>query len=184
MLKDLLSNSIQNGLEIFTENELLDIQNKDDHIIANCNNGKIKGSKIVICVGGNLEKFTSNKIKKSLAPIAVVKNVPSDTESFVELDYFKKTCINIITKGSSYGLIGGISLSNKRELDEYFEYMINEHKKANPKIEVLQKYVGIKNEIISKGETRNYIFHINQEKNNKNIWSVIPGKFTLASALP
>ena len=54
-----------------------------------------------------------------------------DTESFVELDYFKKTCINIITKGSSYGLIGGISLSNKRELDEYFEYMINEHKKAN-----------------------------------------------------
>jgi len=183
LLKDLLSNSIQNGLEIFTENELLDIQNKDDHIIANCNNGKIKGSKIVICVGGNLEKFTSNKIKKSLAPIAVVKNVPSDTESFVELDYFKKTCINIITKGSSYGLIGGISLSNKRELDEYFEYMINEHKKANPKIEVLQKYVGIKNEIISKGETRNYIFHINQEKNNKNIWSVIPGKFTLAFSI-
>ena len=61
--------------------------------------------------------------------------------------------------------------------------MINEHKKANPKIEVLQKYVGIKNEIISKGETRNYIFHINQEKNNKNIWSVIPGKFTLAFSI-
>ena len=130
-----------------------------------------------------MEKFTKNKIKKSLAPIAVVKNVPSDTESFVELDYFKKTCINIITKGSSYGLIGGISLSNKKELDKYFEYMINEHKKANPNIEVLQRYVGIKNEIISKGENRNYIFHINQEEGNKNIWSVIPGKFSLAFSI-
>ena len=48
---------------------------------------------------------------------------------------------------------------------------------------MLQKYVGIKNEIISKGEARNYIFHINQEKNNKNIWSVIPGKFTLAFSI-
>ena len=183
LLKDLLSTSIQNGLDIFTENELENIQNKDGYIIAKCNNENVAGEKIVICVGGNLEKFSNYKIKKSLAPIAVVKNVPSDTESFVELDYFKKTCINIITKGSSYGLIGGISLSDQNELDKYFEYMINEHKKANPDIEVLQKYVGIKNEIISKGETRNYIFHINQEKDNKNIWSVIPGKFTLAFSI-
>jgi hypothetical protein len=183
LLRDLLSTSIKNGLEIFTENELESIHNKDGHIIAECNNKKITGNRIVICIGGNLEKFTKNKIKKSLAPIAVVKNVPSDTESFVELDYFKKTCINIITKGSSYGLIGGISLSNKKELDKYFEYMINEHKKANPNIEVLQRYVGIKNEIISKGENRNYIFHINQEEGNKNIWSVIPGKFSLAFSI-
>ena len=114
LLRDLLSTSIKNGLEVFTDNELESIQSKDGQIIAECSNKKITGSKVVICVGGNLEKFTNNKIKKSLAPIAVVKNVPSDTESFVELDYFKKTCINIITKGSSYGLIGGISLSNKK----------------------------------------------------------------------
>ena len=59
-------------------------------------------------------KVYKTKLKKSYAPIAVVKNVPVETESFVELDYFKKTCINIITKGSSYGMIGGISLSNKK----------------------------------------------------------------------
>ena len=183
LLRDLLSTSIKNGLEVFTDNELKSIQSKDGQIIAECNNKKITGRKIVICVGGNLEKFTNTKIKKSLAPIAVVKNVPSDTESFVELDYFKKTCINIITKGSSYGLIGGISLSNKKELDKYFEYMISEHKKNNQNMEVLQKYIGIKNEIISRGENRNYIFHINQEKENKNVWSIIPGKFSLAFSI-
>ena len=95
-------------------------------------------------MGGSVEKFTKTKLKKSYAPIAVVKNVPVETESFVELDYFKKTCINIITKGSSYGMIGGISLSNKDNVEKYFEYMINEHKKANPNIDILEKYVGVK----------------------------------------
>lgn len=180
LLKDLLSSSINNGLEVFTENELIDIEKKDGEIIAHCKKEKILGKKIVICTGGDIEKFTKVKIKKSLAPIAIVKNFPSDTGSFVELDYFKKTCINVITKRSSFGMIGGISLSNEKELEKYFDYMIKEHKKLNPQIEVLKKYVGIKNEIISKGENRNYIFHINQEKDNSNIWSVIPGKFTLA----
>ena len=80
-------------------------------------------------------------------------------------------------------MIGGISLSNKDNVEKYFEYMINEHKKANPNIDILEKYVGVKNEIISKGESRNYIFHINQDHENKNIWSIIPGKFTLAFSL-
>ena len=183
LLKDLLSTSIKNGLEVFTENELIKVENKDDTVVAHCQNGELFGKRMVMCVGGAIEKFTSIKIKKSLAPIAVVKNVPPDTKSFVELDYFKKTCINIITKGSSYGMIGGISLSEKKETEKYFEYMIQEHKKANPEIEVLEKYIGVKNEIISKGENRNYIFHINQEKDQKNIWSVIPGKFTLAFSI-
>ena len=183
LLKDLLSTSIKNGLEVFTENELIKVENKDDTVVAHCQNGELFGKRMVMCVGGAIEKFTSIKIKKSLAPIAVVKNVPPDTKSFVELDYFKKTCINIITKGSSYGMIGGISLSEKKETEKYFEYMIQEHKKANPEIEVLEKYIGVKNEIISKGENRNYIFHINQEKDKKNIWSVIPGKFTLAFSI-
>ena len=112
----------------------------------------------------------------------MVKKVPPETTSFVELDYFKKTCINIITKGSSYGMIGGISLSERKDAEKYFDYMIKEHKKSNPKLEVLEKYIGVKNEIISRGENRNYIFHINKEE-NKNIWSIIPGKFTLAFSI-
>ena len=182
LLRDLLSTSIKNGLEVLTENELMKVENRGNEIIARCKKGDLVGKKLAICVGGGAEKFTSVKIKKSLAPIAVVKNVPPETKSFVELDYFKKTCINIITKGSSYGMIGGISLSERKDAEKYFDYMIEEHKKANPKLEVLEKYIGVKNEIISKGENRNYIFHINKEK-GKNIWSVIPGKFTLAFSI-
>ncbi len=183
LLKDLLSNSIKNGLEVFTENELINFESKNGKIQARCKKGQIISDKIVLCVGGSIEKFTKIKIKKTLAPIAVVKNVPVETESFVELDYFKKKCINIITKGSTYGMIGGISLSNQEEVEDYFDYMINEHKKANPSIEILEKYVGVKNEIISKGESRNYIFHINQELGKENVWSIIPGKFTLAFSI-
>jgi len=183
LLKDLLATSINNGLEIFTENELLNIEHLNNEIVAVCKNGKIVGKKIVICTGGSIEKFTEQKIKKTLAPIAVVRNIPEETKSFVELDYFKQNCINIITKDSSYGVIGGISLSKSDEVDKYFEYLINEHKKANPKIEVLKKYVGIKNEIISKDEERNYIFHIKKDKLKENVWSIIPGKFTLAFSI-
>ena len=118
--------------------------------ILNSFNDKFVSKNIVICTGGNIKNFTKEKIKRSLAPIGIVKNVPENTELFVELDYLKKKCINLITKGSSYGMIGGISLSNSKDVDKYFEYMIKEHRKANPNIKILKKYVAIKNEIIYK----------------------------------
>ncbi len=185
LLEDLISNSIANGLKIFTENELQEVTSESTGVIARCDKEIIKGKKMAICTGGGLEKFTNIKLKRSYAPIAVVKNVPPATKSFVELDYFKNKCINIVTKGSSYGMIGGISLSKKEDVEKYFDYMIKEHKKLNSNIEVLQKYVGIKNEILNKseGEDRNYLFHINESDKFKNVWSIIPGKFTLAFSL-
>ena len=183
LLRDLIGVSAGRGLEIFTDNELLEIKNNQDEVEVICKNIKIKGEKMVICTGGNIEKFTNIKVRKSFAPIAVVKNVPPSAKSFVELDYYAKKCINIITKGSSFGMIGGISLSKREEVENYFEYMIDEHKKLNPRIEILNKYVGVKNEIISKKEDRNYLFHINKSNIHNNVWSVIPGKFTLAFSL-
>ena len=185
LLEDLIANSIANGLEVFTENELQEITSEGTGVVARCDKEIIKGKKMAICTGGGLEKFTNIKLKRSYAPIAVVKNVPPATKSFVELDYFKNKCINIVTKGSSYGMIGGISLSKKEDVEKYFDYMIKEHQKLNSNIEVLQKYVGIKNEILNKseGEDRNYLFHINESDKFKNVWSIIPGKFTLAFSL-
>jgi len=183
LLRDMIATASKNGLEIFTNNELLEIKNSNNVIIANCSNGNFWGKNMAVCSGGEIEKFSDLQINKSYAPIAVVKNVKADVESFVELDIFKKNCINIVTKGKSFGLIGGISLPNKDEVQKYSEFMINEHKKLNPEIEVLQKYVGIKNEISQKKENRNYLFHINPSKKYKNVWSVIPGKFTLAFSM-
>ena len=183
LLADMIATAKKNGLEIFTKNELLEIKNSNDNVIANCSNGNFQAKNMAVCLGGEIEKFSDLKINKSYAPIAVVKNIKTDTKSFVELDYFKKNCINIVTKGKSFGLIGGISLSKSDEVEKYFDFMINEHKKLNPEIEVLEKYVGIKNEIFQKKENRNYLFHINPSKKYKNVWYVIPGKFTLAFSM-
>tara|TARA_B100001029_G_C15046269_1_gene447344 strand:+ start:303 stop:1553 length:1251 start_codon:yes stop_codon:yes gene_type:complete len=183
LLRDMLTTAMKNGLEVFTDNELINIKNDGDQVLAECKRETIKGQKAAICLGGDIEKFSDVKIKKSFAPIAVVKNVTADTNSFVELDYFRKKCINIITKEKSFGLIGGISLSKREEVEEYFNFMINEHKKLNPKIEILDKYVGEKNEISLRKENRNYLFHINSSSKYKNVWSVIPGKFTLAFSM-
>mgnify|MGYP001182914912 FL=1 len=183
LLRDMVATAIKNGLEIFTNNELLEIKNSNNAIIANCSNGNFQGKNMALCLGGEIEKFSDLKINKSYAPIAVVKNIKADTESFVELDIFKKNCINIVTKGKTFGLIGGISLSKKNKVQKYFDFMINEHKKINPEIQVLEKYIGVKNEISKKKENRNYLFHINTSKKYKNVWSIIPGKFTLAFSL-
>ena len=183
LLKDMIATAVKNGLEIFTKNELLEIKNSNNNIIANCSNDNFQAKNMVVCLGGEIEKFSDLKINKSYAPIAVVKNIKADTKSFVELDCFKKNCINIVTKGKSFGLIGGISLSKKDEVQKYFDFMINEHKKLNPGIEILEKYIGVKNEIFQKKENRNYLFHINPSRKYKNVWSVIPGKFTLAFSM-
>ena len=183
LLRDMIATATKNGLEIFTNSELLEIKNSNSAVIANCSNGNFQAKNMAVCLGGEMEKFTDLKINKSYAPIAVAKNIKEETESFVELDCFKKNCINIVTKGKSFGLIGGISLSKKDEIEKYFDFMIKEHKKQNPEIKILQKYIGIKNEISSKKENRNYLFHINQLKKYDNVWSVIPGKFTLAFSM-
>jgi len=183
LLKDMIATAEKNGLEIFTKNELLEIKNSNNNIIANCSNDNFQAKNMVVCLGDEIEKFSDLKINKSYAPIAVVKNIKADTKSFVELDCFKKNCINIVTKGKSFGLIGGISLSKKVEVQKYFDFMINEHKKLNPEIEILEKYIGVKNEIFQKKENRNYLFHINPSRKYKNVWSVIPGKFTLVFSM-
>ena len=183
LLSDMLATAASNGLEIFTNNELVEIKNLNGSVIANCKSGSFQAKNMAICLGSEIEKFSSFKIKKSFAPIAVVKNIKANSESFVELDCFKKNCINIITKNKSIGLIGGISLNKKNEVEKYFDFMINEHKKLNPEIEVIKKYVGIKNEVSLNNENRNYLFHINSVAKYKNVWSVIPGKFTLAFSL-
>ena len=46
---------------------------------------------------------------------------------------------------------------------------------------MIGSYVGVKKELVRKGQNRNYEYHIH--KTNNNIWSVILGKFTLAFSL-
>ena len=89
----------------------------------------------------------------------------------------------MLTKGDGVALIGGISLNNSSKCQEYIDYVIKEHKKHNPSMRVLDTYVGNKNEIVFNKDDRSYVFHINEVPGYDNVWSIIPGKFTLAFSL-
>ena len=93
------------------------------------------------------------------------------------LFYFNKNCINLLTKGEGIGLAGGISVQES-QIDPYMDYVVKQHKKKHPTIKLIDKYVGLKKEIVSKKQDRNYLYNIEQEE--MNTWSLVLGKFTLA----
>jgi len=181
LLRDMVTNSIKNGLDISLDNEILKIEKKSDHNILVGSKNNIKAKNIALCNGSGIEKFTSVKTKTSYAPIAVVSGISKKTKSFVELDYFPKNCINLLTKENSYGLAGGISLSDKSKCDEYLNYVIKRHRKLEPNIEEISRYVGIKTEITFKNQPRGYLYHI--INTDESVWAIVPGKFSLAFSM-
>jgi hypothetical protein len=181
LLRDLIANSIENGLHISRSNEFLKYEKTDEGYLINCKSESFKAKNIVLGLGANLSDFVEAEVKTTYAPLAVVNNINNETNSFVELDYYPQNCINIITKGNNIGLIGGISFSDKRECDTYMDEVIRKHKKYNPELQVLNRYIGIKSEITLKNQPRNYLYHI--IKLDSNIWGIIPGKFTLGFSI-
>jgi hypothetical protein len=181
ILNDLLNNSISNGLNISTSNEFINYKVVNNKIIVNCSKENFEVDKILLCISGNIAKYTDSSMKISYAPLAVINNIKPETQSFVELDYYPKNCINIITKEDSIGLIGGISFSDINKCETYINQVINKHKIYNPDLNVLHKYNGIKSEITFKGQPRNYQYHILELE--KNVWGIIPGKFTLGFSI-
>ena len=181
LLRDMLQASVNNGLKISRGNEVNDIKEKNSIHYLSCSNEDIQAEKIVICAGESISDFTDVKTKKSYAPIAIMEGVKEDEKSFVELDYFPKNCINILTKGNGIGMVGGISLPKIEQCDEYLNFVINEHQKYNPDLKEIARYNGVKTEITFKGQPRNYLYHI--VKNRENSWVIVPGKFTLAFSI-
>jgi hypothetical protein len=183
LLRDLLTTSIKHGLQLSLGNKVLSIdKHTDGRTIVETQESLFYSDKVILSCSEQISNFLDVKIKTSYAPIAVVNNVPKASKSFVELDYFTKNCINMITKEDQIGLIGGISVSSMKETKPYIDYVIKTHKKLNPKLKVIGSYVGLKNEIIFKNQDRNYLYHIIKEE-NANIWSVVPGKFSLVFSL-
>lgn len=181
LINDLIYASINNGLQISTSNEFVNFDKSEDGIIVNCTKESFKADKLVLCTGGNIAKHIGANIKLSYAPLAIVDNVSPETNSFVELDYYPKNCINIITKKNGIGLVGGISFSDINKCDSYINEVIEKHKEYNPGLSVLHTYNGIKSEVTIKNQPRNYLYHILEIKNN--VWGIIPGKFTLGFSI-
>ena len=181
LLRDLVSTSISNGLELSLSNEINEIKEDNKEKILFGSKENIIAERVVICNGNSISTFCDVKTKTSFAPIAVVTGLSDKSLSFVELDYFTKNCINLLTKDSDIGLVGGISFNDKNKCDKYLDFVINEHKKIDPNIEELFRYNGVKTEITFNNQPRGYLYHI--VESSSNVWAIVPGKFTLAFSL-
>ena len=181
LLKDMIKTSIDKGLIISSSNKLIRYEKTDDGYLVICEKETYLVDRIVLCSGENIANFANASVKKSYAPMAVIGNIDDKTESFVELDYYPKNCINIIRKDNGIGLVGGISFNDESKCEPYIEEVIEKHKQYQPNIKVLKKYNGIKSEVIVKGEPRNYLYHIMEIEND--VWMIIPGKFTLGFSI-
>jgi hypothetical protein len=181
LLRDLIATSVHNGLDISTRNTIEKIEKESNYKLLIGSKENIQAQNVALCNGAGIKNFSDVKIKESFAPIAVVSGVPENTKSFVELDYYLKNCINLLTKEDGYGLAGGISLSKKSDCDEYLNYVMRQHKKLTPTMKELSRYVGVKTEITFKNQLRGYLYHI--VNTDENVWAVIPGKFTLAFSM-
>jgi hypothetical protein len=181
ILRDLIATSISNGLELSLDNPVIRIENHNGKKVVVCDKSTFKASNVALCAGKNIADFIDVGVKTSYAPIGVVKGLEESAKSFVELDYFPKNCINLITKPGGIGLIGGISFNNSEKAESYIQYVIKEQKKRFNGIEVIGTYLGEKNEITFKDQSRNYLFHIVPD--SSGVWAIVPGKFTLGFSL-
>lgn len=181
LLKDLIEASNAKGLDVVVNEEVINIDESGNKVKVKTSDGLYESHNVVICSPDVIANKFDVPIKRGFAPMAIVENVPEDEVSFVELDYHVKTCINLLKKNNGIGQAGGITVNAESEIEPYLKYVIAEHKKRNPTIKVIDTYVGIKKELVSKGQDRNYLYHINQ--NSDRIWSIVLGKFTLAFSM-
>ena len=181
LIKDMLSTAINNGLQISLNNKIEKIEKNKEYKLLIGNNNKIKAKHIVLCNGEGIKTFSDVKVKTSYAPIAVVSGIPKQAKSFVELDYYPKNCINLLIKENGFGLVGGISLSNRKKCDEYLDYVVKKHQDIEPEIKEISRYIGLKSEITFQNQPRGYLYHI--VNTDEGVWAVIPGKFTLAFSM-
>lgn len=181
LISDILSAALNKGLTVSTNSSVVSVTEKKNLTMVRTESDEFQAENVVICSPDVISRLSRIPIKTSYAPIAIVENIPEHEKSFVELDYRIKKCINLLKKGNGIGQAGGISVATKEEIKPYLLYVIDEHKKRNPDIRVVDTYVGLKKELTQKGENRNYLYHINQ--NSEHVWSVVLGKFSLAFSL-
>jgi len=181
LLSDIVTAAQLNGLEIKTNSEVEYINDFGKFVEVGVGGQTYKSNNVVNTSPDAISKFNGIPIKMGFAPMAIVENVPDTECSFVELDYHINKCINLLKKKNGIGQAGGITVDDEKKINDYIKYVFSEHQKRNPSIKLLDTYVGLKKELVQKGQERNYLYHINQS--SSNVWSVVLGKFTLAFSM-
>ncbi len=181
LINDLLSSALEGGLSVITNKNVETIESRGKTNVVRTQDEVFTSRNVVICSPDAISTLYDLSITRGYAPMAIVDNVPENEKSFVELDYNTRKCINLLKKADGIGQIGGTTVKKMSDVKPYLNYLVNEHKKRNPSLNVIDDYVGIKKELNDNNQNRNYLYHINQH--GSNIWSVVLGKFTLAFSM-
>ena len=179
ILGDLVRSFLLQGGKIQLDNKVISVKEKKSSCDVLCHNGKIFSSdKILYCCAQGVSRLRPEiPIKISYAPMHVCHGLGSNAKSFVELHPNPSKCINLIVKERGFGLAGGISFEKQEQARTYAEFLWKEHSRRNPKLKLLDSYIGLKQEALIPGQPRNYLYHILPVSPRQ--WAVILGKFTL-----
>ena len=180
LLSDLIKQFEGRGGSIFLDTNVIKIE-ENRHVNLYTSSGNFYARNIVVCAPDLLSTHFKKNITRSLAPMMVFDGVEGDQQSFVELDFNPKNCINLLNKGGGYALAGGISVDNFQEVTPYLDYCKKIHLIRNPNLKIVDTYIGVKKEMIDDGKKRNYLYQIN--KVSEKIWITSLGKFTLMFSL-
>lgn len=181
LLADLLRQALASTLQYCLNTDVTRLAPDNRGVTVYAGKREFHARQVVVCAPDAVAAQFGMKTTVGYAPIAVVADVPEDAESFVELDYFVKNCINLLRKPNRLAQAGGITLNNQAEVPDYLAYVIRQHQRRMPGIRVLGTYTGLKKELVNPGENRNYLYHIMQH--DPRLWSVVLGKFSLAFSM-
>lgn len=195
IIADLTRSLVSHGGDIFLKSRFVEYKNKSDgKIEVVLENGVLWADKLILAMGKDLGGVLNNraKINVLVSPLLVVYPNVCDI-NFVRLTPFITKTINHIKhsiEGKTYSLIGGGYFANPeypQEKKRVEQYLIERAKAVFPLIKearILEVYLGNKTEIASSLRDtgkRNYLYRI--EKIDKDVYFVIPGKFSLGFSL-
>ena len=193
IISDLVRSYLSYGGEIITGKAVAGYEktSKGTRVIINDFTHSIITDHLILATGGGTEYITKGKIKiNSVASPLLVVYPKVCSSNIVRLTPFINKTINHLKhriSGNDYSLIGGgyfADANNKIAIEESGRKLKTMAKNTFPQIkdaEISEVYYGIKNEIISTKAKRNYLYNIIELE--KNILTVVPGKFSLAFSL-
>lgn len=179
IMRSLTASFLMNGGEIRTGVEVLQLKNH--RVVTTV--GEYH-TKLIIDARGSRNPMASSVY---LSPLAVVYPSLSDL-NFIKMTPIVKNTFNHLTHRSrdfQYSVVGnGIYIKGTEEEKERIRLEIEDKivntfgiDRSKHKIEI---YYGTKTEITKRSQLRNYQYHIVRDK---NIISILPGKFTLSFSL-
>ncbi len=191
IISDLTKNFLSNKGEILTDVMFEKHQKLSDKVLVKLsNNQSVKTKKLILSSGTHLKNYAEKLKLRIIASPLLVAYPAVCSVNFVRLTPFVSHTINHIRhniNGKNYSLIGGgyFALGDDEKACKNAEASLSESAKsvfpALDKARLIKTYSGHKTEMSGSLKNRNYLYHI--EEIEKDVFVILPAKFSLAFSL-